>query len=110
MPPPPALKAPINYSSQNGNACKDSYDDRNLLWAHVVLCISVPCFVLVGGMAPLRSRGGAFSFRHYPTCRGDTVRAFAATRGSAEIAAALSLAAVRVCVIGLTTLPPMPHL
>ena len=38
------------------------------------------------GISPLRSRGGAFSFRHYPTCRGDTVRAFAAARGS-EIAA-----------------------
>ena len=51
------------------------------------------CLRFMVGHTLLRSRGGAFNFRHYPTCRGDTVRAFAAIRGSAEIVVALSLGA-----------------
>ena len=58
-------------------------------------------------------RGDAFSIRHRPTRRGDSLRVFAATRASAECAFALSLAAAAACVcvcICSTTAAPLPRL
>ena len=54
-------------------------------------------------------RGDAFSIRHPPTRRADSLRMLAATRASAECAYALSLAAAAACVcVCAFVRPPLP--